>query len=111
MAKTIKDTLVRTTAVRLAISEKIVETIVNHQFTSAIEAMDLNKSVELSGFGKFLFNTKKAQKHIKDLERIIKIHEANLANPDRKRGMHSLTSMLENAKEELKRLKPKVYEH
>ena len=52
MAKTLKETLVRTTAVRLAIAEKVVDTVVNHQFISMIEAMDLNNSVEMSGFGK-----------------------------------------------------------
>ena len=48
-----KDFLIRTLAVKLSVNEKMIEAIVNHQFQSANEAMDLNHSIELSGFGKF----------------------------------------------------------
>lgn len=60
----VKDYLVRTLAVKMMISEKTIETVINHQFQSANEAMDLNNSLEISGFGKFYFNEKKATKRI-----------------------------------------------
>lgn len=106
MAKTLKETLIRTTAVRLAISEKVVESIINHQFISCIEAMDTNHSVELSGFGKFVFNVKKGKKYAEDLERFVKQHQQELDNPNRKRGIESLSSMMATAKEQLRKLKP-----
>jgi nucleoid DNA-binding protein len=60
----VKDFLVRTLAVKILKSEKLIEAVINHQFQSANEAMDLNSSVEISGFGKFFFNNKKAVKRI-----------------------------------------------
>jgi nucleoid DNA-binding protein len=60
----VKDYLVRTLAVKMLISEKTIETVINHQFQSANEAMDFNNSLEIAGFGKFYFNEKKATKRI-----------------------------------------------
>lgn len=69
ISMSVKDYLVRTLAVKMMISEKMIETVVNHQFQSANEAMDTNNSIEISGFGKFYFNEKKAQKRLIDLTR------------------------------------------
>ena len=60
----VKDYLVRTLAVKMLISEKTIEAVINHQFQSANEAMDFNNSLEIAGFGKFYFNEKKATKRI-----------------------------------------------
>lgn len=67
ISMSVKDYLVRTLAVKMMVSEKTIETVVNHQFQSANEAMDLNNSLEISGFGKFYFNEKKATKRIGQL--------------------------------------------
>ena len=64
ISMSVKDYLVRTLAVKMMVSEKTIETVVNHQFQSANEAMDLNNSIEIAGFGKFYFNEKKAQKRL-----------------------------------------------
>jgi len=69
ISMSVKDYLVRTLAVKMMISEKMIETVVNHQFQSANEAMDTNNSIEISGFGKFYFNEKKAKKRLEDLSR------------------------------------------
>ena len=49
ISMSVKDYLIRTLAVKIMVSEKVIETIVNHQFQSANEAMDLNNSLEISG--------------------------------------------------------------
>ena len=67
ISMSVKDYLVRTLAVKMLISEKTIEAVVNHQFQSANEAMDFNNSLEISGFGKFYFNEKKATKRIGQL--------------------------------------------
>lgn len=64
----IKDFLIRTQAVKMMRSEKTIEAVVNHQFQSTNLAMRTNNSVELSGFGKFYFNFKKALKRLNKLE-------------------------------------------
>lgn len=56
----VKDYLIRKMSVKLNLNESILEKIINHQFQSANIAMKNNKSIELAGFGKFLFNNKKA---------------------------------------------------
>ena len=67
ISMSVKDFLVRTLAVKMMMNEKIIEAVVNHQFQSANEAMDLNNSLEISGFGKFYFNEKKAIKRLGQL--------------------------------------------
>jgi nucleoid DNA-binding protein len=67
ISMSVKDFLVRTLAVKMMMSEKTIEAVVNHQFQSANEAMDLNNSLEISGFGKFYFNEKKATKRLGQL--------------------------------------------
>ena len=64
-----KDYLIRVQSVKAMMSEKTIEAVVNHQFQSASLAMRTNHSIELSGFGKFYFNTKKAVKRLVSLER------------------------------------------
>ena len=67
ISMSVKDYLVRTLAVKMMIGEKVIETVINHQFQSANEAMDLNNSIEIAGFGKFYFNEKKATKRLAQL--------------------------------------------
>lgn len=63
-----KDFLIRVQAVKMMKSEKTIEAVVNHQFQSTNLAMRTNNSVELSGFGKFFFNGKKAQRRLEKLQ-------------------------------------------
>ena len=67
ISMSVKDYLVRTLAVKILTSEKTIEAVINHQFQSANEAMDLHNSIEISGFGKFFFNDKKAVKRVNAL--------------------------------------------
>lgn len=62
LSLSVKDFLIRKMSVKLLHSEDILDKIVSHQFSSAKEAMGTNNSVEFSGLGKFLFNTKRAIK-------------------------------------------------
>ena len=77
----LKDRLVKMTAVKLAISERVVDAVVTHQFTSANAAMDgTNETVEISGFGKFTFSYKKAKRRLETMEKIVAELEA-INNP------------------------------
>jgi hypothetical protein len=103
----VKDFLIRTLAVKLAINEKIIEAVVNHQFKTANEALDSNMSVEISGFGKFIFNEKKAER--KTLILLAKIERAekdmideNATEAYRKRASVIYTK----TQDQLKLLKP-----
>jgi nucleoid DNA-binding protein len=109
ISMSVKDYLVRTLAVKMMVSEKTIETVVNHQFQSANEAMDLNDSIEISGFGKLFFNRKKAGKKVEKLnakklamERII--NDVNTSEQKKK----SSTVTLEKTIVQINQLKPRT---
>ena len=85
---TMREYIVRKLAVKMMMNEKTVDAVIVHQFSEANAAMANNDSIEISGFGKFVFNRKKAEKKIEimykqrdALER--QIHNTSLT--DRKR--------------------------
>lgn len=107
----VKDYLVRTLAVKILTSEKIVEAVVNHQFQSANEAMDLNNSVEIAGFGKFFFNSKKAIKQLNSLNaKVIALTRIlnDVNSSDKKK--HSASVTLEKTIAQIKSLKARTNE-
>jgi nucleoid DNA-binding protein len=107
----IKDFLIRKMSVKLNLSEKIIESVVNHQFQSATLAFNDNKSVELSGFGKFLFNEKKAMKKMDVMLLQQKILQANLLDETlSERKKKSTELKLESLAQAISILKPKIYE-
>ena len=57
-------------AVGLVVSERVISQVITHQFNSAEDATKTNNSVEISGFGKFIFNKSKAVRHVEKLEKI-----------------------------------------
>ena len=107
-----KDYLIRKLAVKLMTPEKTLEAVVNHQFQSANEAMYINKSVEISGFGKFIFNEGKA---IRKMSMYLDIEKAllnNLSKPDLSEGKQNLVNMkLATTRTNIELLKPKLNEN
>lgn len=107
-----KDYLIRKMAVKLMISEKTIEAVVNHQFQSANEAMHSNKTVEISGFGKFIFNHGKA---LRKMETYLKIEKALLnilSKPDLTEAKQRATLLkLETTKTNITLLKPRIDEN
>jgi nucleoid DNA-binding protein len=109
ISMSVKDYLIRTLAVKIMVSEKVIETIVNHQFQSANEAMDLNNSIEISGFGKFYFNEKKAKKKIAALLGKKLAMERYLADPNTtEQKRHASKVTLEKTEALIKLLNSKV---
>ena len=109
MSMSVKDFLIRTLAIKMLTSEKTLEAVVNHQFQSANEAMYLNKSVEISGFGKFYFNDKKAVKIMEKLLLKKVTYEEVLASPDitDQRRAYA-TVVLETVNKSIQDLKPRI---
>jgi len=107
----VRDYLVRTLAVKLMVPEKTIDAIVVHQVQEANLALQGNDTIEISGFGKFFFNQKKAQKKMNKLIDIKSAIEKQLANPEisehKRKGfelkLNGLLLTIEN-------LKPKIYE-
>jgi nucleoid DNA-binding protein len=107
----VKDYLIRRMAVKMMISEKVLEAVVNHQFQSAHEALGQHKSLEISGFGKFFFNEKKAHKMMEKFLSQKALFEKWVADetlPEAKRQAAKLK--LQTALDGMRDLKPKIYD-
>jgi nucleoid DNA-binding protein len=107
----VKEWIIKKMAIKMVISEKVIDSVVTHQFDSANDALNTCKSVELSGFGKFYFNEKKA---IKTMEKYLSqkdMYETVLADEttsDQKRA--NVQVRLANLLISIKTLKPKIDE-
>lgn len=101
-----KDYLVRTMAVKLMVSEKTIDAVISHQFSSANEAMHSTKSIEISGFGKFFFNQKKAEKKMATLHLMKTALEKKLADPQHDTLQNR--TKLEIVNKNIAELKPKL---
>ena len=105
----IKDYIIRKMSIKLNTSEKIIESVVNHQFQSATVAFNDQKSVELSGFGKFLFNEKKAVKKMETMliqKQVLEQTIVDQTATDRKRKAAEVK--LESLLQAIEILKPKI---
>jgi len=60
----VKDWIIRNMSVDMQIPERIIHAVISHQFNSARDAMETGYSVQFAGFGKFLFNVKRAYKKL-----------------------------------------------
>lgn len=106
-----REYLVRMLAPKLMLSEKVIDTVVAHQFSEANEAMRHNHSVEISGFGKFYFNHKKAVKRMETLLSKDRMFRSMLERPDiTEQKKQSIMNKLNNNTAEIEQLKPRINE-
>lgn len=111
MSMTVKDYLIRRMAPKMMLSEKVLDAVITHQFSSAHEALSNSKSVEISGFGKFFFNEKKAHKLLEKFESQKELFEKRVVNqelPEAKRRSAEL--QLQMAINGITDLKPRIHE-
>ena len=104
-----KDWLIRRLAPKLMLSEKTLEAVINHQFQSANEALLNNKTVEISGFGKLIFNDKKALKRmamLKAMQIALEKQTQNLELDENKRRIAGVK--LQSVTDAINALKPKI---
>lgn len=105
----VKEWIIKRMAISLVISEKVIDSIITHQFDSANDALNLNDTIEISGFGKFYFNTKKANLHYVKLLAMKQAYDNTLNDPlttDKKR--HSTNLRMVTLLHDIKMLKPKI---
>lgn len=67
----LKDNIIKKVAEKTELSTAVVEAVITHQFTALIEKMSTEHSVEISGFGKFLFLPAKAKRLVEGIDRLI----------------------------------------
>ena len=111
ISMSVKEWIIKKMSINMVISEKIIDSVVTHQFDSANDALNVNKSVEISGFGKFYFNNKKAITQYNKLLNIKRTYENALADEnitDTKRN--ALELKMQIVESSIKTLKPKIDE-
>jgi nucleoid DNA-binding protein len=96
---------------KLVISERVIIQVIAHQFDSANDALKNNNSVEISGFGKFVFNKKRAVAKIKKLTDVKNSYEKMLEDDELPvRKVNFIKNKLSSINLTLGSLKPKVEE-
>jgi len=106
----VKDFIIRKMAVKMMTSEKVIDAVITHQFSSANAAMKGNDSLEISGFGKFLFNRNKAMRMMGKFESQKALFSKKLEDPSlSERRRNSLEIKLQIALDNIRDLKPKLY--
>lgn len=109
ISMSVKDWLIRKLAPKMMITEKTIETVINHQFQSANEALLNNKTIEISGFGKFIFNDKKALKKMSTLQAMKIALDRQIQNPELDENKRRIAGMkLQSVTEAINALKPKI---
>lgn len=105
----VKEWIIKRMAINMVISEKMIDSVITHQFDSANDALNTNDTVEISGFGKFYFNTKKANTHYEKLLQMKQAYE-NILNDDSitPKKRHSTELRMITVLNDIKILKPKI---
>jgi nucleoid DNA-binding protein len=110
ISMSVKDFLIRKLSVQLMTSEKTIEAVVNHQFQNANIALHENTSVEISGFGKFYFNKKKAQKKMDKMVSKATLFEKHVNDESlSEQKRNSAATKLANTLVGIETLKPKLH--
>ena len=78
----LKEFLVKKLSLKLNTSERIIDTVISHQLTSAFQATSHHNEIELSGFGKFIFSQHKAHKQMQKYTEQLAAYDKLLKHPD-----------------------------
>lgn len=108
---TMREYLVRTLAPKLMLSEKVIDTVIADQFSEANKALATNDSIEISGFGKFFFNHKKAVRKMETLLSKERVFKSILERQDiTEQKRQSVLNKLHNNTIAIETLKPRIHE-
>ena len=106
----VKEWIIKKMAVNMVIPEKVIDSVVTHQFDSANDAVNVHKSVEISGFGKFYFNQKKALTQYNKFLGIKNTYEKMMLEEMSDVKRNSLELKMKIIESSIKTLKPKIDE-
>ena len=104
-----KEWLIKKMSLEKNIPERIINAVVTHQFDSAREALKDNNSVEISNFGKFSFNVKKAEYKMKKFLTQKKMYEEEMSKTFNDVKLINLSLRLKTLNNNIQFLKPKLY--
>lgn len=109
---TIKEWLIKKLSLKIMQPEKVINCVVTHQFDHANDALKIHDTIEISGFGKYIFNRKKAIKKMQTWMDTKEQLEEKLAVSDLSYVVrNNLESKLEILNININILKPKLNEN
>lgn len=76
----VRDFLIRKLAVDIMIPEKVIEAVVVHQFSNALNAIPIHNSIEISGLGRFVLYKATLERHLKKLLRVEELSKEDITN-------------------------------
>lgn len=104
----VKDWIIRNMSGRMMIPERTIETVINTQFEQAYNVMKDGDILEFSGFGKLIFNKKKAVHKLRKYEEIKQAYEKWLEQPLTEQRKKTLEIKLQSVTKDIELLKPRV---
>lgn len=105
----LKEFLVKKLSLKLNTSERIIETVISNQFSTAFQATTHHNTIELSGFGKFTFSQHKAKKTMEKYLALEAQYKAIISNPESSPELVRSTGLkLNTITKNLEHLKPKM---
>ena len=107
----VKEWIIRSMSLNMMVKERIISTVIEHQFMGAWEALPKCESIEFSGFGKFWFNRKRAKQEL-DKQSLIRdfiLKKIATEDPDEKK-LHNLTMKLNTLNNNINILEGRLYE-
>jgi hypothetical protein len=79
---TVKEFVMKRTALSTGVPHNIVKTVIDNQFRTALEALTLNNSLEIAGLGKFIYHESKAKQRLVAMEVHVEKLENSLLNEE-----------------------------
>jgi hypothetical protein len=104
----VKEYLVKVMSIKMNIPSATIDAIITHQFEEANKALLSNNSVEIAGFGKFLFKQKKAIKKLEKAFSKKQMFESKLKEELSETRILSLTNKLNQTIKDIEVLNNKL---
>jgi len=104
----VKEYLVKVMSIKMNVPSATIDAIITHQFEEANKALFSNNSVEIAGFGKFLFKEKKAIKKLEKAFSKKQMFENKLKEEESEARKISLTNKLNQTLKDIEVLNSKL---
>jgi nucleoid DNA-binding protein len=107
----VKDFLMKKLSLKLNVSERVIDAVISNQFSSAFQATSHYNTIEISGFGKFIFSQVKAKRQMKKYMDTLVVYDKQLEDPDiTADALRGLNLRKASLLKSIEHLKPKMRE-
>lgn len=103
-----KEWFIKKMSLEKNIPERVIMAVVNHQFDGAREALKENDTIEISNFGKFCFNRKKAHKKMEKYLSQRQLFTKMLSEETSPEKQRNISLRLKTINRNIEILKPKL---